>query len=204
METPIQLWWLMPIAVKLPLIALLAIAVLSTFRFARVVRRVYSYSGPLETVRIGEVAPNVLAEAAMAGRESSLPLPTATPGLTRTAREVLDFLQLAESTFQFLWERCESDVCSIKRACRASALLSILAVVNGAYPLYFDCFNNSKFTGEYCMFETGRRLSDILSLGVFLCTALYLMASFAHRKLSDRKTCWDYFCACLRNKLLRD
>jgi hypothetical protein len=203
-------WVLEPFSTKLFLLGMLAVGLISLVRFVRLARRFRSRELVLPvTVVRGEADPDALAQSALecaawcnavskSGTISELGTERADGGA------ILSVLRLAESRFLYLWERCYADVESTKRASLLTFLLSLATVAHGATSTYFGICEDSNLTQVVCLYQTLDQLLVTLALGLSLCAVLYLVSSFFERKLSDRRTCWKYFCSRLRAELSRE
>jgi len=203
MDATNSFWVMQPTSVRLLLLGLLGVAAISVVRSARLARRLYRYSGEptsLESIVDGRADPDLVAASALAGQA----LCTTVLGARAVSQPPLDragvegvhcVLRAAENKFSYLWEKCYSDVQSIKSASMFSFLLSLVMVAYGAFPTYSRFYNNSNRPGSLCLFLTVEQLFLLLALGWSCCVALYLAASFFERTLADRKTCWKYLCS---------
>jgi len=186
-----------------------AVVLIWTLRFGRLARRLYRYSGRPMTINgfpQDISSPELLALSALAGKVpfdavQKYHAESGATGEKASPEEILRIMRLAEGRFLYLWERCYTDIMSAKRACLFTILLSSLMVTYGAYPLYFGCFNDSRVSGYYCMFEAGKRLLESLSLGLSVCAFLYLSSNVLERTLAHRRATWKYFSARVRGEL---
>jgi hypothetical protein len=181
-------WFMMPPVTKLLLLGMFltfTAAIVRGGRLHRRLRRGSDGTGTNEESRRTMPQPNALVELAMAGRLSE---DAPEDGLPATS-------PLTKARFQFLWEACCTDVRSIRRSAVSIALITSIAVVHSAERIYFNCSEDTKYSGWYCATETAWRLMDIASLGLGFCLLLHVTASHFERKLAVRKTRWNYFCA---------
>jgi len=206
------LWFAQPLSVKLFLLGVFTVVIASIVRFVRLARRLSRYSGeqilPANILK-GEADSDLIAESALAR-----PVPCnivlekrakseSSPDKTG-AEKALNILRVAEIRFLYLWERCQAEVESTKRASLLTLLLSFAMVTHGAYPILHDaCYVNNNI-GYDCLFRVAQQLTVTLAFGLLLCAMLYLGSSFFERKLADRKICWQYFCSRLKNEMSRD
>jgi hypothetical protein len=183
-----SLWTVAPLSVRLCLLALYAVAAFQILRSVRLAWRVYRQPSErilAETITSGAIDPDLLARSALANR---LPF-----------KDIAKFPgESAEARFLYLWETCYADVVSIRRACFLSVFLSFLMVTCGAYPTYFDCWNNSKVPASFCLIVGGERLLKALSIGLSLCTLLYFLSSYFERILAFRMARWKHFSTVLK------
>jgi hypothetical protein len=208
----IDFWLRQPLVVKSLLLALCVVAVIAVVRFGRLARQLYRYpsESPLpEDIVRGEADPDLLAASALASRalcKAALAERTNCASATESAtpRNALYVLRVAESRFQYLWERCSADVVSTRRASVFACAMSVVMVAYGASPVYHGYHNNSKLTGYYCLFLTAEQLLGTLGFGLLLSAVLYLASGVFERTLAERMTSWKYFCARLKNELSHD
>jgi len=195
-------WIIQPLIVRLFFLALFMVGMIAMLRFTILAWRLYG--SPRKrffpaTILTGGVDANILARSALANRLSLEDLEKhPNPKLLGdgvSGEASLRLLRVAESRFVYLWESCRSDITSTKRACVLALLLSFTMVASGAYPTYFLCYNNSRYSGSYCLIVTGERLLDDLWLGLTLCVILYALSSHFERALAQRMTSWRYFSA---------
>ena len=205
-------WGSQPVVVRWVLISQFALVLISAVRFVKSARCLYRYSGERilpEAVLRGEADPDHLAADALASRalfEAVLEM-RASPQFPKdrvSAQMILHILRAADCRFAYLWDICQADVESTRRASLLTFLLSLVMVAYATSPIYFGCWNESKVTGPTCLFLTGSHLLVLLALGWSCCTVLYVAFSFFERKLASRKTCWNYFCSRLKNELPRE
>jgi hypothetical protein len=177
---------MMPVT-KLLLLGILLSFIVATVRGWRTYWRLRRGSGDTVTnveLRRTVPDPHVLAALALAGRISE---DASEEGPATT-------LPLANARFQYLWDRCSIDARSIRRAAVSILLLTSIAVAHSAHPFYFDCFEDSRYTGGYCLMETAWQLLDLASLGLAISLALHVTSSHFERLLAARKGRWNYFC----------
>jgi hypothetical protein len=206
------LWNMQPSYFRLFLLVLCATGVISFVRSVRLARSLYRYSGdrtlPEHAIK-GEPDPDLLAASALASQSRC----QAADGRSMSsgflsdrsnAKRVLYVLRVAESRFQYLWEKCYADAESIRRASLLTFLLSLVVVTYGVSPTFNDFHNGSRLTGGECLYLTLFEQFTRLAIGLSLSTALYLVSGFFERKLADRKTCWNYFCSRLKIEMSRE
>lgn len=209
MDATNSFWVMQPMSVRLFLLGLLGVIIISVARSGRLARRLYRYSGEPtspENIVNGKADPDRLAASALAGRvlcRTGLDTRAISqPSMDRVGvGEVPYALRAAESKFSYLWEKCYSDMQSIKRASIFTFLLSLVMVAYGAFPTYSRFYNNSNRPGSLCLFLTAEQLFLLLALGWSSCATLYFASSFFERALAHRKASWKYFCESLRNEL---
>src|SRR5271154_3711249 len=136
-----SLWAVAPLSVRLFLFGLSALAALQILRSVRLAWRVYHHPSErilAEAISTGAIDPDLLARSALADR---VPVKSTTKFSSDSAGAAVHVLRLAEARFLHLWEACQADVVSIRRACFLSVFLSFLMVACGAYPTYFFRYN---------------------------------------------------------------
>lgn len=189
----------------------LALVLISAMRLAASGRRLYLGWGKriaIEDVLKGEADPDLLTASGLANRLPSGALLQVRPGPEFPGEgvdraRVLYTLDVADSRFQYFWQRCRADADSARRAGLFVLLLSFVGTFYSAFPIYFLYFNNSKHGGDSSIFWTARDLLTLLGYGWSCCAALYFASSLFERALVKRKICWTYFCARLKSELSR-
>ena len=203
------LWKAQPPTVKLFLIALSTVFIISLVRFVRLARILSRSSGERilpENIVNGKVDPDRLAAALLANQELCNSLIGACEGALADSDRAntgsaLRILRTAENRFLYLWEQCQTEMGSIKRASLFCVLLSAAMVTYAAFPVLMGNCNNHNAGGYSCVVVTAVELSVTLAFGLLLSALLYMGSSSVERKLDHRKASWKYLCSLLRNGL---
>jgi hypothetical protein len=203
MRTMQTFWIMLPTAVKLLLLGLIALAFVSVVRLARLswclfhssVRRI-----PPEDILKRAGDPDLLATAALANStvyERILANLGSIDSSAERSGEVgtRDVLRAAECKFLYLWEICYTEVAAVRKAAVVALLLSIVMVAGGACPI-FSLFFSSDRRAPYASFLLAlNQLFLLLALGLSVYTALYAVSGVLERVLAKRKARWKYVCA---------
>jgi hypothetical protein len=199
-----DLFWQQAHAVKLILLAQLALVLISAVRLLNWELRLYRYASERispESVLKGEANPDLLADSAFANRLANAPLQKGAVSKARAgAEDVLQIVRVAGSRFLYFWERCQADVESARRASLLTFLLSLVVVAYNAYWVYFYYFYKSSDV-PWGTFWTGEHLLVLLVYGLSCTAVLYFASSFFELALAKRRIGWNYFCARVTSEL---
>lgn len=197
-----DLFWQQAPAVKLILLAQLALVLISAVRLLNWALRLYRYARERispESVLKGEANPDLLAASAFANRLANAPPQKGALSKARAgAEDVLQIVRVAGSRFLYFWERCQADVESARRASLLTFVLSLVAVAYNAHWVYFYSYKNDV---PWSTFWTGEHLLVLLVYGLSCTAVLYFASSFFELALAKRRIGWNYFCARVTSEL---
>ena len=189
-------WIQLPINVKALVISAVAVAILGAASIVRVARVLcFNLGKPVSLDHIirAEVDSDTVASLALQGR---VPTATMLELFSESARSPLATtlnLSTIEATFDYLLERCYSDLNSVRRACALITLISFFTITYGFFPLYaFNCFLSADYPGTRCLVNSVFVLGRAVSFELASSIVLYVSAMFLEERL-NRKSAWRSF-----------
>ena len=199
-----QFWNTIALSSRVYLVAICCVTVISLVRFLRVEWRLHRDSGTRIELEAMLTEPPGAALLAQAGLANRIPVEDLENRHNpESAEQMLYISREAQRHFSYLWEGCAVTLKSIRRAYVLVAVLSVLMVIEGAYPTYLGCFNNNNVTAAYCMVVTGNRILQAASVALLMCVAIFLMAGMLDRTLHLRRISWNHFHVGLTNRISR-